>query len=172
MAPREGTTGTNGSVTFNTVFPGWYGGRTIHFHLRIRFSASTTFAVTSQLFVSDAFLTSYKTLAPYSSNTGAITTLAQDNIYTGISSAIASRLVLNPVGSVAAGYTASVNVGIASSSTSSSTATATPTTPPTPTSSSSTIAGPVSPSMSAAAPFAAAIVAVGGAVLGAVLGML
>jgi protocatechuate 3,4-dioxygenase beta subunit len=49
-------TDDDGKVSFVTVFPGWYSGRTIHIHLRVRtFDGSTTTTnYTTQLFFAEA----------------------------------------------------------------------------------------------------------------------
>jgi protocatechuate 3,4-dioxygenase beta subunit len=44
--------GSAGRVDFNTVFPGWYTGRSIHIHFTVR--VGSTAAVTSQLYFEDA----------------------------------------------------------------------------------------------------------------------
>src|SRR6185503_5344320 len=46
------TTDASGRVDFDTCFPGWYKGRTIHIHFTIR--VNDTEYVTSQLFFPDA----------------------------------------------------------------------------------------------------------------------
>jgi len=61
----------NGLVTFTTVFPGWYNGRTTHIHLRLRSSydsSSTGSTNTTQLFFQQAIVNHIgKTVSPYSS---------------------------------------------------------------------------------------------------------
>jgi protocatechuate 3,4-dioxygenase beta subunit len=49
-------TDDDGKVAFTTVFPGWYSGRTIHIHMRVRtFDGSTTTTnYTTQLFFAEA----------------------------------------------------------------------------------------------------------------------
>src|SRR5258706_1531762 len=49
-------TDSNGKVTFTTIYPGWYSGRTIHIHFRIRtYSGSTVLGnFVSQIFFDDA----------------------------------------------------------------------------------------------------------------------
>lgn len=44
--------GADGRVTFDTVFPGWYAGRTVHIHFRV--TVGTTEYITSQVFFDDA----------------------------------------------------------------------------------------------------------------------
>src|SRR6185436_8759665 len=50
------TTGADGSVRFTTIYPGWYQGRTVHIHFKVRSSASaaSAYEFTSQLFFDDA----------------------------------------------------------------------------------------------------------------------
>ena len=51
------TTDANGSVRFRTIYPGWYQGRAVHIHFKIRTDpdADAGFEATSQLFFDDAF---------------------------------------------------------------------------------------------------------------------
>lgn len=50
------TTDANGIVQFQTIYPGWYSGRTIHIHVRVRaFDGTTTTAnFTTQVYFDDA----------------------------------------------------------------------------------------------------------------------
>ncbi len=50
-------TDANGAATFTTVYPGWYSGRAVHIHFKIRTDpdAAAGFEFTSQLFFDDAF---------------------------------------------------------------------------------------------------------------------
>eukprot|EP00934_Nitzschia_sp_Nitz4_P001645 Nitzschia sp. Nitz4//scaffold376_size14603//4637//5710//NITZ4_008919-RA/size14603-processed-gene-0.12-mRNA-1//-1//CDS//3329549655//1645//frame0 len=110
------TTGVDGKVTFNTILPGWYRGRVIHYHVRLRYSGSNSWAATSQFFVNDTALDMYSSLSPYSSNTQRQTSLSSDGIYNRMSSAVADLLVLNMQGSVANGFTAEIELGLGSTS--------------------------------------------------------
>lgn len=58
------TTGANGSVTFETIYPGWYRGRTTHIHYKVFLDERTV--LTSQVFFPDA-LSEYlfQTVPPY-----------------------------------------------------------------------------------------------------------
>lgn len=50
-------TGADGKATFQTIYPGWYQGRTIHIHFKVRrysASGSETYEFTSQLFMDDS----------------------------------------------------------------------------------------------------------------------
>lgn len=50
------TTDTNGGVRFTTIYPGWYPGRTVHIHFKIRTDPKTmqTYEFTSQFYFDDA----------------------------------------------------------------------------------------------------------------------
>jgi protocatechuate 3,4-dioxygenase beta subunit len=50
-------TDTNGRASFTTIYPGWYSGRAVQIHFKIRTDpdASAGFEFTSQLFFDDAF---------------------------------------------------------------------------------------------------------------------
>jgi protocatechuate 3,4-dioxygenase beta subunit len=109
------TTAANGSITFNTIVPGWYQGRAVHFHLRVRFAGEVSFAVTTQLFVADAQVDEYKARAPYSSDTQSITYLNSDSIFTSLTSEVRAKLTLSTTGTYDSGLMASLNVGIVSS---------------------------------------------------------
>jgi protocatechuate 3,4-dioxygenase beta subunit len=63
-------TDAHGNARFLTIYPGWYMGRTVHIHFRVRkFSgATTTFNFTSQMYFADAISNAiYSSTAPYSS---------------------------------------------------------------------------------------------------------
>lgn len=58
-----------GSAQFLTIFPGWYGGRAVHMHFKIR-SAQTLasrYAFTSQLYFDDALTERVFAMEPYAS---------------------------------------------------------------------------------------------------------
>jgi protocatechuate 3,4-dioxygenase beta subunit len=73
----------NGAVQFTTIYPGWYAGRTIHIHFRVRtFSGSTTtYDFTSQLFFDDTVSDQVLAQSPYNTRGTRDTTNANDNIY-------------------------------------------------------------------------------------------
>jgi protocatechuate 3,4-dioxygenase beta subunit len=78
-------TDSNGAVTFKTVVPGWYSGRTVHIHVMIRTlssSGSILAEFTTQLFFDQTLLNALTTtVSPYSSRGVPDTTNAQDGIY-------------------------------------------------------------------------------------------
>ena len=74
------TTDASGSAKFTTVYPGWYQGRAVHIHFKIRPTSSSEF--TSQLFFDDALSTQVFTQTPYSQKgTQGITRNAADGIF-------------------------------------------------------------------------------------------
>jgi protocatechuate 3,4-dioxygenase beta subunit len=103
-------TDANGAVTFKTVVPGWYSGRTIHIHVMIRTlssSAPVLTEFTTQLFFDQTLLNALTTtVSPYSSRGVPDTTNAQDSIYSS-----ATQLTLTNATS-GGGYTASITLGV------------------------------------------------------------
>jgi len=103
-------TDSNGAVTFKTVVPGWYSGRTIHIHVMIRTlssSGSVLTEFTTQLFFDQTLLNALTTtVSPYSSRGVPDTTNAQDSIYSS-----ATQLTLTNATS-GGGYTASITLGV------------------------------------------------------------
>ncbi|MBV9849916.1 MAG: twin-arginine translocation pathway signal protein [Armatimonadetes bacterium] len=81
-------TDTNGMVTFTTIIPGWYQGRTTHIHLRVRSkyseaSSTSDGSNTTQVFFSQTLLDSiYTNVAPYNTKGTDTTTNASDRVYT------------------------------------------------------------------------------------------
>ncbi len=49
-------TDANGGVQFTTIYPGWYRGRTVHIHFKVRAKAKSgqSYEFTSQLYFDDA----------------------------------------------------------------------------------------------------------------------
>jgi protocatechuate 3,4-dioxygenase beta subunit len=73
-------TDASGSAKFTTIYPGWYQGRAVHIHFKIRPTSASEF--TSQLFFEDALSTEVFAQAPYSQKgTQGITRNAQDGIF-------------------------------------------------------------------------------------------
>lgn len=77
-------TDANGLATFRTIYPGWYMGRAVHIHFKIRTSlnSNTTGVFTSQLFFNDDLSTQVHTAnAPYNTRGMRDTLNSNDNIY-------------------------------------------------------------------------------------------
>jgi protocatechuate 3,4-dioxygenase beta subunit len=63
------TTDANGMAKFTTIYPGWYQGRTVHIHFKIRSASGSgsTYEFTSQLFFDDAITDQVHAQEPYAS---------------------------------------------------------------------------------------------------------
>jgi protocatechuate 3,4-dioxygenase beta subunit len=72
-------TGESGRVNFNTVFPGWYMGRTIHVHFTVRLNGKE--AVTSQLYLEDALVDEILAQGDYKARGKRDTNNAKDGIF-------------------------------------------------------------------------------------------
>lgn len=106
-------TGADGKVTFRTILPGWYGNRALHYHVRLRFAGEMQFAATTQLFIADSDLALYENIPLYSdTNPGNFTPLATDALYSALDPVLAEALTLNLEGTVEAGFSASINLGL------------------------------------------------------------
>jgi protocatechuate 3,4-dioxygenase beta subunit len=95
-------TDSSGLVSFTTIFPGWYTGRTTHIHLRIRTydnSGNVAINSTTQVFVDDAIASDvYSNSSYYNTRKKARDTYnANDGIYK-------AQLLMSVSGSVTAGY--------------------------------------------------------------------
>ena len=76
-------TDDKGQVQFTTIYPGWYRGRTVHIHARVRTVANgkTTHDFTTQFYFDDAVTTHVYKQAPYSANTSRDMFNKTDDIY-------------------------------------------------------------------------------------------
>ena len=102
------TTDTSGSAKFTTIYPGWYQGRAVHIHFKIRPTSSSEF--TSQLFFDDALSTQVFAQAPYSQKgTQGITRNAADGIFQQSGGKLTLNVTKN--GDV---YAATFDIGLAS----------------------------------------------------------
>lgn len=75
-------TSEQGAVTFSTIYPGWYPGRTVHIHFKVRTDPDSTqgYEFTSQLFFDDTLTDQVLAQPPYNVG-GNRTRNAQDSIY-------------------------------------------------------------------------------------------
>jgi protocatechuate 3,4-dioxygenase beta subunit len=73
-------TDANGLVWFDTIFPGYYPGRTWHTHLKVRPTATTE--LTTQTFADDGLVdVGFRLFAPYNTRATRATRNTNDNIY-------------------------------------------------------------------------------------------
>lgn len=105
-------TDENGQVRFTTIYPGWYSGRTIHIHVRIRtYSGATVLSnFVTQIFFDEAVNNTVLAQSAYSRTSSRDTTNASDMVY---NTANATRMLTTPAGSVSAGYAAAITLGAA-----------------------------------------------------------
>jgi len=76
-------TDDEGTARFTTIYPGWYSGRTVHIHFKIRINSSTQggYEFTSQLYFDDSVTDQVYTQSPYSSRGRRITRNKDDGIF-------------------------------------------------------------------------------------------
>lgn len=82
-------TDKQGRVTFRTIFPGWYRGRTVHIHTKVHVGGEWTDAGyeggntchTGQFFFDEESVLASAEVEPYSTSTTERTTLTEDTIY-------------------------------------------------------------------------------------------
>jgi len=74
---------TAGRVRFVTVLPGWYQGRTVHIHIKIRTTGTdgNPYEFTSQLYFTEDFQLAYLATDPYAAKGARDTTNDTDGIY-------------------------------------------------------------------------------------------
>jgi protocatechuate 3,4-dioxygenase beta subunit len=108
-------TDANGVARFTTIYPGWYRGRTVHIHFKVRTPATAVLAnstdgvyeFTSQLFFDDALSTRVFQQEPYASKAQRDMMNTEDGIYREAG----SQLVL-AVSDSSPGYAATFEVGV------------------------------------------------------------
>jgi protocatechuate 3,4-dioxygenase beta subunit len=100
-------TDRTGTVRFQTVYPGWYPGRTVHIHVMIRtFSPSGAPATqyTTQLYFDDSLTDRIMARAPYDTRGARTMANAQDSLY--------SRSTQLALLARDAGYATSFSIGV------------------------------------------------------------
>jgi protocatechuate 3,4-dioxygenase beta subunit len=102
-------TDVNGIVQFTTIYPGWYPGRAVHIHLKVRTAAASSAAseFTSQFYFDERLTDRVHTRAPYSTHTGQRTRNENDGPFRDGG----TQLIL-PVAERGQGYTANFTVGM------------------------------------------------------------
>lgn len=102
-------TDANGVAAFTTIVPGWYSGRAVHIHFKIRTFADeqTTWDFTSQLFFEPAALETVYAAEPYAHRGQPDVPNAQDRIYQDGGDQL--LLAMAPSGE---GYASSFEIGL------------------------------------------------------------
>jgi protocatechuate 3,4-dioxygenase beta subunit len=103
----------NGIAAFTTIYPGWYSGRAVHIHFKLRLYAGTTktYEFTSQFFFDDTLTDSVYTQSPYSSRGTRDTRNASDGIYNSLSATDKAGLTLQ-TSKTTDGYAGVINLGV------------------------------------------------------------
>jgi uncharacterized protein (TIGR03437 family) len=104
-------TDENGVVNFTTIYPGWYTGRAVHIHFKVRtYSGSTKLdEFTSQFYFDESVTDVVHAQSPYSQHGQRDTRNSTDGIFRGTSNS--DRLLLN-VTKTDQGYAATADVGV------------------------------------------------------------
>jgi protocatechuate 3,4-dioxygenase beta subunit len=76
-------TDAKGAVSFVTIYPGWYPGRAVHIHFKVRTKPAGTqaYEFTSQLYFDEALTDKVYAREPYSAHAGQRTRNERDGIY-------------------------------------------------------------------------------------------
>ncbi len=98
-------TDRSGLAVFQTVYPGWYQGRTVHVHVKVHVGGNVVH--TGQLFFSDTFTDAVYTRSPYTRRPTRDVRNAQDMIYQ--SGGRRSTLTLRRKGT---GYVGAIAMGV------------------------------------------------------------
>ncbi len=98
-----------GAVRFTTIYPGWYSGRAVHIHFKIRSAPGsvTRLEFTSQLYFDDALTDSVYTQAPYNSRGRRDTTNQRDGVF-----ASGGAQLLLPVTQDGSGYAGTFDIAL------------------------------------------------------------
>jgi protocatechuate 3,4-dioxygenase beta subunit len=99
----------SGHVQFTTIYPGWYQGRAVHIHFKVRTSPDSNSGLefTSQLFFDEALTDIVHAQAPYAAKGRRDTLNTRDGIYQGGG----SQLLL-PLSASGSGYGGTMHVGV------------------------------------------------------------
>ncbi|MDQ3852797.1 MAG: intradiol ring-cleavage dioxygenase [Thermoproteota archaeon] len=112
-------TDENGTVQFTTIYPGWYQGRTVHLHFKIRMfeGSEKSLEFTSQLYFNDTLTDQVYSHPPYSDRGPRDVRNNQDGIFNGAStdglvqSNAGEHLMLN-LTQQDQGYLGTFNIGL------------------------------------------------------------
>ncbi len=103
-------TDSDGVARFDTIYPGWYPGRTVHMHFKVHYNG-TTF-VTSQFYFDDEVTDEVYQGAPYSDRPNRSTRNDDDDILRGDSDGV--NVLATVTGAAdGEGYTGTITVGVA-----------------------------------------------------------
>jgi protocatechuate 3,4-dioxygenase beta subunit len=103
-------TDSTGAAKFTTVYPGWYQGRTIHIHFKVRLldGSGETYEFTSQIFFDEALNNAVMALPAYNRGRTRDTLNANDMVY----GSDGAQLLASASGGTSAGYSTVFDVGL------------------------------------------------------------
>ncbi|MEZ4671157.1 MAG: intradiol ring-cleavage dioxygenase [Anaerolineae bacterium] len=104
-----------GVAEFITIYPGWYSGRTVHIHFKIRTDpeSDSGYEFTSQFFFDEELTDKVQSQAPYSSKGYRDTLNANDGIFQGSEDLLTLELTeYEDEDSSEKGYTTTFNIGL------------------------------------------------------------
>jgi protocatechuate 3,4-dioxygenase beta subunit len=106
-------TDANGVAAFTAIYPGWYSGRAVHIHFKLRLYAgsSKTYEFTSQFFFDDSLTDSVYTQSPYSTRGSRDIRNANDGIYNSLSTTEKAGLTLQ-TSKTSDGYAGIISLGV------------------------------------------------------------
>jgi len=89
-------TNASGVAAFTTVYPGWYSGRAVHIHFKVRIfaGATSTYEFTSQFFLDESVTDVVHAQSPYNTRGTRNTRNTTDGIYNSLSAAAKTALTL------------------------------------------------------------------------------
>lgn len=102
------TTDASGTVTFTSIFPGWYSGRATHIHVHIYTASGTSLKVT-QIAFPEGTGTSVALVSGYAKGMSGYTYNKSDNVFSDDSAGIEIATV---TGSLTAGFALSINLSV------------------------------------------------------------
>jgi len=104
-------TDSAGAARFTTIYPGWYQGRTIHIHFKVRLldGSSKTYEFTSQIFFDESLNNTVMALPAYNRGRTRDTLNANDMVY----GSDGAQLLASATGGTSAGYATVFDVGLA-----------------------------------------------------------
>lgn len=100
---------SSGAVQFVTIYPGWYMGRAVHIHFKVRTTPGSASGLefTSQMFFDESLTDVVHAQAPYTSKGRRDTTNSSDGIYRG-----GGSQVLLPLSASGGGYAGNFSIGV------------------------------------------------------------
>ena len=106
-------TDADGVARFQTIYPGWYRGRAVHVHFKLRLFAGTTrtYEFTSQFFFDEALTSTVHARAPYDAKGTRDTLNSRDGIYNGLAAAARAALTLQTT-QAPSGHAGVVSLGV------------------------------------------------------------